>query len=683
MLSEFFVTQDHSLTEMLAHSYNLWLVFLSYAVSVFAAYTSFQLLERVIAAPNRLVRLNWLVTGSVSMGCGIWSMHFVAMLAVEINHEVRYDPALTVMSAVFAMLASGFAFNYVSKGTTQILRLVLAGTVLGAGIGAMHYTGMLAMRINAAIRYDPVLFGVSIVVAASLATLALRLMFFVNATALTSKTLILGATAAVMGLAITLMHYTGMAATHFLHSSIDHSAVHPALPGIDLSGSFVGFVVGGAAFIILGLAWLGANIDQRMQSKDAKLQQSQGMLQAIVDSALDGIIAFDTQGTVKSFNPAGEKIFAYSPDEVVGQNLSLLIPDAEILNQSSNFNLPGAAAAKHARHEPMHMVGLCKNGTEIQLEVSLSEMTVGGATMYTAIARNVTRRLQAEKERADLERSLHQAQKMESLGTLSGGIAHEINTPVQYVGDNIRFLQSAFSDLNGVLEAYRKLESATGTGEELEILRAQARAAAEAADLDYLSKEIPSSVGQSLDGIERIREIVQAIKEFSHPSAKEKLAIDINHAITTTMTVARNQWKYVADLETDFDASLPQVLCLPGEINQVFLNLIVNAAHAIADTGGDSRGRITVSTANRGDWAEIRISDTGVGIPPEHLPKVFDPFFTTKDPGRGTGQGLAISHNIVTKKHGGTITVESELGKGTTFVIRLPLNQSPLENAAA
>jgi signal transduction histidine kinase len=160
-------------------------------------------------------------------------------------------------------------------------------------------------------------------------------------------------------------------------------------------------------------------------------------------------------------------------------------------------------------------------------------------------------------------------------------------------------------------------------------------------------------------------------------------AIDINHAIATTLTVAQNQIKYVADVETDLDPSLPPVSCLPGELNQVILNLLVNAAHAIEETASDRKGRITLTTRNLGDRIEIRIGDTGPGISEAIRKKIFDPFFTTKDPGKGTGQGLAISHTIITKKHGGTINVESEPGKGATFIIRLPLEAPDSSPATA
>jgi signal transduction histidine kinase len=211
-------------------------------------------------------------------------------------------------------------------------------------------------------------------------------------------------------------------------------------------------------------------------------------------------------------------------------------------------------------------------------------------------------------------------------------------------------------------------------------LVADIRAAAQDMDVEYLSQEIPKAIQQSLDGVERVANIVRAMKEFSHPGSGEKTSIDLNHAIESTITVAKNEWKYVADVVSEFDPQLPPVSCLPGEFNQVILNILVNAAHAIAVVVGDAagqKGTIRVMTRRDGAWAEVRISDTGPGIPEAIQNRVFDPFFTTKKVGKGTGQGLAIAHNVIVEKHGGSITFESEVGKGTTFIIRLPIEIVP------
>jgi PAS domain S-box-containing protein len=281
-------------------------------------------------------------------------------------------------------------------------------------------------------------------------------------------------------------------------------------------------------------------------------------------------------------------------------------------------------------------------------------------------------------EKVALDTQLRQAQKMESVGQLAAGIAHEINTPIQYVGDNMRFVQEAFSDL---LELVRAVGEAA-SGSPIAACVAQAE---ERADLSYLKEEVPRAIQQGLEGIDRVSRIVRALKEFSHP-ARDKTATDINRAIESTITVARNEWKYVAEMVTELDPSLPPVHCLPSGVNQVVLNLVVNAAHAIADKVGDgssAKGTITVTTAKVDEWVEIRVSDTGAGIPESIRGKIFDPFFTTKGVGKGTGQGLSIVHSVVVKDHGGTITLDSEVGRGTSFLVRLPLRSPPAAEAPA
>lgn len=282
-------------------------------------------------------------------------------------------------------------------------------------------------------------------------------------------------------------------------------------------------------------------------------------------------------------------------------------------------------------------------------------------------------------ERRVLEAQLIHAQKMESIGALAAGIAHEINTPAQFVGDNLTFLRDSFADVVALLTSYDKLFAATKTGPIPPERIAEVESARELADVEYLVKELPKAIEQSAGGIARVSGIVRAMKEFSHPDTGDMTATDLRKAIENTIIVARNEWKYVADVETDFDPALPLVPCLPGEFNQMILNLITNGAHAIGeviDTAKGEKGKIRVSTKLDGEWAEIRVSDTGGGIPETIRGKVFDPFFTTKPVGRGTGQGLAIIHNSVVNKHHGTVTFESTVGQGTTFIIRLPLVQA-------
>ena len=286
-------------------------------------------------------------------------------------------------------------------------------------------------------------------------------------------------------------------------------------------------------------------------------------------------------------------------------------------------------------------------------------------------------------DRKNLEAQLQQSQKMEAIGQLAAGIAHEINTPTQFVGDNTRFFQDAFEDLIDIIKIYKELIESSKSGSLTDELIQTAEERIEEIDLDYLVEEIPIAIQHTLKGVGRIAKIVQAMKIFAHPGGEEKEPADINKEIEKTITISRNEWKYVAKLETDFDESLSMVPCFQAELNQVILNMIVNAAHAIAEANKDNpsqMGTIRVLTRREDNWAKIYISDTGSGIPQEIQHKIFDLFFTTKDPGKGTGQGLAISHSVIVEKHKGAITLESREGKGTTFIISLPLVPEPDQN---
>jgi signal transduction histidine kinase len=275
-----------------------------------------------------------------------------------------------------------------------------------------------------------------------------------------------------------------------------------------------------------------------------------------------------------------------------------------------------------------------------------------------------------------MEHELARAQRLESIGQLAGGIAHEINTPNQYIGDNACFLQEAFGDLQGVIDALRRLMRSARDGVAGGQLQTRMEAALRDADLAYLEQEIPRAIAELREGVEHVARIVRAMKDFSSAETREKTPTDVNRAIESTLMVCRNEWRYVAEAVTDLDPDLPLVSCVPGELNEVILNLVLNAVQAIREAptcGAAARGTITVRTRRLAAGVEIRVEDTGTGISETIRDRIFDPFFTTKDVGKGTGQGLAIAHAIVVKNHGGTIVFETEPGRGTRFVVRLPL----------
>jgi signal transduction histidine kinase len=274
-----------------------------------------------------------------------------------------------------------------------------------------------------------------------------------------------------------------------------------------------------------------------------------------------------------------------------------------------------------------------------------------------------------------LGRELAAAQKLESMGRLAAGVAHEINTPVQFVSDNVQFVRTSLPDIAAVIQAYRTLLLAAQSGGDVAAAAGGAAAAEKAADLDYVMENAPPAIESSIEGLARIATIVRSMKEFAHPDQAEKKFADLNQAIRSTLVIAHNEYKYVAEVETQF-GELPAVPCYLGEINQVILNLLVNAAHAIADVVKDTGGlgKLTIRTRADGEAVEISIADTGSGIPAAARDKIFDPFFTTKEVGKGTGQGLAIARSVIVNKHGGTLRFETECGHGTTFFIRLPID---------
>jgi signal transduction histidine kinase len=279
-------------------------------------------------------------------------------------------------------------------------------------------------------------------------------------------------------------------------------------------------------------------------------------------------------------------------------------------------------------------------------------------------------------ENTKMEIDLRHAQKLEAVGALAAGIAHEINTPVQFVSDNTHFLREAFHAIAGVVKKYEKIydeDVAAGGAHRPSIDDVDAERGR--ADWRYLQEQIPKALEQAIEGLGRVATIVRAMKDFSHVDHRQMAAADINKAIQSTLIVARNELKYVADVECDY-GNLPPVVCSIGDLNQVFLNLLVNAAHAISDVlkATGRRGMIGVRTREENGLVELAISDTGTGIPEEIREKVFDPFFTTKEVGKGTGQGLAIARSIVVVKHGGTLTFDTKLGGGTTFYVRIPTN---------
>jgi PAS domain S-box-containing protein len=285
-------------------------------------------------------------------------------------------------------------------------------------------------------------------------------------------------------------------------------------------------------------------------------------------------------------------------------------------------------------------------------------------------------------ERKRLQQKLDRTQMLQNIGRLAAGIAHEINTPIQFIGDNMRFLSDSFEQVIDLLGTYKQMAKSLSKDDMSNESRAAIEKVADAegqADLHFLAEEIPRAIEQSLDGIKRVVTMVVAMRDFSHIDERRMGLTDLNKALKSTIVILRNEIKYTADVKTDLDNNLPRVYCCADDMNQVFLNLLINAAHSIAEvvsTGARKRGLITVTSRREGDNVLILVSDTGTGIKLDIQDKIFDPFFTTKAPGKGTGQGLSLARSIVVDKHAGVLDFETEFGVGTTFTVRLPIESN-------
>jgi PAS domain S-box-containing protein len=379
-------------------------------------------------------------------------------------------------------------------------------------------------------------------------------------------------------------------------------------------------------------------------------------LRVVVEHSPDALFLTDVAGTVRFGNPAAATLLGLSEDELAGLPLhSVAHPEDAASLGAEHLGLP----------RPVRFRG--PDGDWIETEtVAERVLERDGSSSVVVTVRDVS-----ERQRLELE--LRHAQKLESVGRLAAGVAHEINTPIQFIGDNVRFLGESVDGLIRLHEAYRELVEAIDDPARRTEALARVERVAQDIDVEFVLEEVPGAITQTLDGIGRVATIVRAMKSFGHPGNDEKTDVDLNEAISSTLVVAANEVKYVAQVETEL-GELPFVRCHRGDINQVVLNLVINAAHAIAACS-DERGQGTIRVRTRAEagWAVIEVSDTGTGIDPAIADKVYDQFFTTKEVGSGTGQGLALAHSLVVDRHGGTIDFTSEVGVGTTFVVQLPL----------
>ncbi|MEV1286330.1 PAS domain S-box protein [Micromonospora sp. NPDC049679] len=412
---------------------------------------------------------------------------------------------------------------------------------------------------------------------------------------------------------------------------------------------------------IIGVGLVVVDITERTAAEEFR--------SVVMENMAEGLYTIDDEGRLTSLNRAASKMLGWEESELEGRDMHAAVHFQRFDGTPMPSNECGLLKVR-AEGRPVSVAAEAftrKDGSVFPVSYSAAPLRIGSTFRGAVI---VFRDITDQRKRQQRELEARHDQKLESLGRLSAGIAHEINTPIQFVGDNTRFLATAYQEMLELLLVYRECMDLSAGEIAWDERIGRVTKAEQKADIDYLASEVPVAVEQSLEGIERVASLVRAMKSFSYKDSNDRSYVDLNEAIRTTLTVARNEVKYVADVTLDL-GELPEVPCTLGDLNQVFLNLLVNAADAMQDK--DERGEIRISTRVEGPMVAISIADNGCGIP-EHLNHlIFEPFFTTKEVGKGTGQGLALARTVL-EKHGGTIEVNSRTGEGSEFVLRLPVD---------
>lgn len=616
MFGHWFLTDDIPLSLCIPFDHDLSLVFLSYLVAAFAAYTAFHLISRIRASSNRRL---WLATAGISMGAGIWAMHFIAMLAVEIPIPLKFNPMLTGLSAVFAAVASAVAFALATpKSQPRFLRLLAAGTVLGGGIGLMHYTGMAALRIPARIFYDPWLFGLSVIVAATFSTAALIVLTRMQGASGKARLVPQLFGAAVMGLAIVLMHYTGMFATYFIP---DDGIV---AVGVAVDPRIMALVVSLAALMLVGSALIAALFDRRAEEAEKGLRESQRLLRRVIDGSGDGILVSNSNGNVRICNPAAVSLLGLASEEIVGRPLDSLFPGASMA-------VDGAASTRIE-------VAIARRGEDVQIECTLSRMEHAGSTMTICVMHDISIRKKIEAAHAAAAENAMRANRAKS--EFLAMMSHEIRTP-----------------MNGVLGLSGLLLDTS---------------------LDDVQRDYVKSIIESGDALMTvINDVLDLSKIEAERMELESADFDVAEVVDSVLQLlsAKASAKGI-ELCASIEFDVPRKLRGDSSrLRQVLHNLVGNAVK-FTEQGGCSVAISLDRTNKDGVVARFAVADTGIGIASQDVPKLFESFSQvdasiTRRYG-GTGLGLSISKRLVGLMKG-EIGVESVPHRGSTFWFTLPL----------
>ncbi len=454
------------------------------------------------------------------------------------------------------------------------------------------------------------------------------------------------------------------------------------------------------------------NLEQR-NSAEQQVLEKEKFISTIIDNIPDALLTINKKGLVEGYNFAAKELFGYNNNLLKNISIDKLFDQITQQILYKKINSLDSGKQINGTDMPQGTTALCSNGETVSIELRCNRVKLQNKTLMVCVVRNIKRRMEIEKEllkyrlhlekivkdrtnqlektnaqlsqelverkkseeeKLRLERELIHAQKLESIGTLVAGIAHEINTPIQFIDNNIYFVSESIKQLLQLIDKFDELLAHTKNNKQILDTMDQLK---EDISLDYLKDEVSIALEQTVEGLDRVTQIVNAMKGFSHLDNDNMAVLDINKSVKNTILVSTSTWKFIAEIKTDLDPKLPKVYCFPTDINQVIMNLIINACHTISDKiddGTDEKGVIKIKTYKENDNVLISISDTGKGIQEKIQNKIFDPFFTTKDIGSGTGQGLSISYKNIVEKHKGKLTFKTILNQGTTFLIEVPIN---------
>jgi PAS domain S-box-containing protein len=610
-------------------TYDPYLVALSFAVACLASYTALDLGGRVrVSVSGRWARLAWLATAAIAMGGGIWSMHFIAMLAFLMPMPVSYDFGLTLLSLVVAIGVTAVGFFMIGARQAPALPFVPGGIFMGIGIVAMHYTGMAAMRMPADLRYDRVLVALSVLIAIGASVAALWLAF---RTTVTWQRLL---AAVVMGSAISGMHYTGMAAATFIaHPEMDEARGAPSLAQSNLA-----LAIAAITFVILLLALVASTFDRKLtrlaEREAALLRESEAQLRKLYRETPLPLHAVGVDGRIEQVSDAWLKLLGYPREDTTGRNLTDFMTE-DSKQRYDKTVWPSLQFGHDIQEVECRFVR--KSGEVVDVLLNAHEERADGkpVRMLGGIV-DITARKRAEE-------ALRQSQRMEAMGQLTGGVAHDFN--------NLLMVITGAADKMG-----RTIQD----------------------------ERVAGSLEMIATAVKRGKDLTSHLLSFARRQTFETAVLDLTEMLPKFEEMLKRSLRGDIEIRTRTDGGPCRVHVDPGELELALLNLGVNARDAMPDGGILSLAIRRVELFGgadidglRGIFVALELADTGVGIPAEALTHVFDPFFTTKGLGKGTGLGLSQVYGFA-KQSGGTATIHSEPGHGTTISIYLPATDAPV-----